>query len=102
MDTRRCARRGDREWCLVFSIAFRIDSEDIIHDLERGTHQVDEAAKGGLRLRALPCHLTNHPQRHARQTRRLVLDHLEILGLRWQKALLVVPVDIPALSKMDR
>ena len=62
------------------SIAFRIDSEDIIHDLERGTHHVDEATKGGLRLRVLPCHLTDHSQRHAGQARRLVLDHLVVLG----------------------
>ena len=86
----------------LLSIAFRINSEDIIHDLERGTHHVDEAAKGGLRLCALPSHLTNHSQRHAGQARRLVLDHLVVLGWRGQSILLVVPVDVPALAKVNR
>jgi len=86
---------------LHLSVVVGLHCDNIVHDLKSCSHQIDKADHSGFGFFTLICELGDAAQGHARQTRRLVFDHLVVLSLGWQQVFVVVPVDVPALAKVN-
>ena len=85
----------------LFAVLLASHRYHIVLDLKSGSESIHKIDQLSFELLRLPGLLRDHSKTHSRQHRSLIFYHLQVLGLGWNLAFAVVPVNVPGLSKVD-